>query len=193
MTSLIKHRAAPWAIPLMALLLSGPFATTAVAVPPCFDIRVDYLGRVPVGNVNGVQYYRWTYRVTGANCINRRMQHFTMSLCTSTQQSLSQISLQCTDNADPVGGLTSNYQPAVGLDGTTGLNGVRWNFLSGNPIDQIGEWDEFSFVASGLPAPVSWAGRSGPITIQGSTIGPACAPVPVESSSWSSIKSLLRP
>ena len=85
MTSLIKHRAAPWAIPLMALLLSGPFATTAVAVPPCFDIRVDYLGRVPVGNVNGVQYYRWTYRVTGANCINRRMQHFTMSLCTSTR------------------------------------------------------------------------------------------------------------
>ena len=173
----------------LAALPSGVGASNKTA---CFDVRIDYLGRVPVQNISGVQFYRWSYRVTGMNCINRGTSHWTLGLCTQTQQSLSQISQQCTDNADIPDGLITNYQSVIGNDPTTGVAGLKWNFMSGNQINKAGEWDEFSFVASGIETSVGWAAKGGQIVTSGNTIGPGCAPVSTEGTSWGAIKALFR-
>ncbi|MDZ4804496.1 MAG: hypothetical protein SGI90_06530 [Candidatus Eisenbacteria bacterium] len=169
--------------------LAGADGTNNMA---CFDIRVDYLGRVPVQNVSGVQYYRWSYKVTGTNCINRGLSHWTLALCTQTTQSLSQISQQSSDNTNIGGGLMSTYHSEVGKDLTTGISGLKWDFVGGNAINMDGECDEFSFVASGTETSVAWAAKGARIVVSGTTMGPACAPVPVEGKSWSSIKALFR-
>ncbi|TPW08658.1 MAG: hypothetical protein FD129_2401, partial [bacterium] len=158
----------------------------------CFDTRIDYLGRVPVANVGGVQYYRWSYRVTGMNCINRGLSHVVLTLCTETLQSLSQVSQQCNDPSDIPGGLLTTYQSAIGYDPTTGVSGLKWNFASGNQVNKAGEWDEFSFVASGQETTILWGAKAAQIVLHGTTIGPACAPVPVETKSWGAIKALFR-
>jgi len=158
----------------------------------CFDVRIDYLGRAPVQNVSGVQYYRWSYRVTGMTCINRGLSHWVIGLCTQTQQSLAQISEQSSDNADFQGGILARYRSVTGNDPTTGVAGLKWDFVNGNPINRYGEWDEFSFVASGNETVVAWAAKGARIIDTGTTIGPACAPVPVEGKSWGGIKALFR-
>jgi hypothetical protein len=176
-------------------LLTIP-AVPAISAPKepggCFDVRVDYLGRTPVANVKGVQYYRWSYRVTGTGCVTRSMDHFTLGLCAQTQQGLSQISLQSSDDTDAVGGIFTSYRAKIGKDGTTRLSGVKWDFQTGNPVDAVGECDDFSFVASGAVTPISWGAKASNFIVTGTTYGPACAPVAVAPSTWGAVKALFR-
>ena len=179
-----------------AALLTVVLAVPANAVPDeprgCFEVRVDYLGRVPVSNVNGVQLYRWNYRVTGMGCISRKLGHWTLGLCAQTLQSLSQVSLLSGDNSDPVGGAMTTYKTKVGKDISTNLSGLEWAYQSGNAVDKLGECDDFSFVASGAVTPIAWGAKAGTFVVTGTTFGPACAPVPVEATSWGAVKALFR-
>ena len=159
---------------------------------PCFDIRVDFLGRLPVQNIGGVQYYRWTYRVYGRTCINRGLSHWVLNLCSGTQHKLWGVSSQSNDITDPLGGTVSNYSYSMGPDPTTSVNGLKWDFVGGNAIDKANECDEFSFIASGQPTPTIWAAKGSTIVVSGTVIGPGCSPVPVELTSWGTVKTLFR-
>jgi hypothetical protein len=149
---------------------------------------VTYVGRVPVANIGGVQYYRWSYRVCGLGCTNRALSHWTLGLCASTLQQTSSITTQSIDPSDPANGMTANYQYEMGNDPPTGIAGLKWNFSGGNALDRAGECDEFSFVATGGETSIPWAAKGGRLVARGTTIGPGCAPVPVATRSWSSIK-----
>lgn len=176
------------ALAVMAAL-TRPQSATAAGPPPCFQVSVTYLGRVPVANIGGVQYYRWSYRVCGVGCLNRGLSHWTLGLCASTLQQTSGVSSQSSDASDAGNGLTSHYLDEMGNDPPTGLSGLKWNFSGGNQLDRAGECDDFSFVATGGETAIQWAAKGGRLLATGTTIGPGCAPVPVAPKSWSSIKS----
>lgn len=162
-------------------------STPAGADSPCFGVRVDYLGRTPFQNINGVQYYLWKYRVTGQGCINRGYSHWILALCAST--SVSSVSTQSVDNSDPPGGTTTNFMPVLGQDPSTGTTyGLKWNYVSGNQLDKVNEYDEFSFVASGPVVTLDWAAKGGTAITTGTVQGPGCLPVPTKNTTWSSIK-----
>ena len=195
MTRSLRHLAILTSgVALAAALLLEPGVAIASGggSTPCFDVRVDFLGRTPAQNIGGVQYYRWTYRVYGRDCINRGLSHWVLGLCSSTQHGLSGISNQSVDNSDPSGGNTSNYAWSTGWDPTTHLSGLKWDFVSGNPINRINECDEFSFIATGQPTPTTWTAKGSTIVVSGTVLGPGCSPVPTETSTWGSVKALFR-
>jgi len=173
-------------------ILAGPASAAPNTPRGCFEVRVDYLGRVPVANINNVQYYRWSYRVTGMGCISRGLNSWTLGLCAQTLSGLSQISLQSGDNSEPGDGVLTTYTTKVGRDQLTNMFGLKWNFESGNPVDAVGECDDFSFVASGAVTPIAWGAKGANFIATGTTFGPSCAPVPVQESSWGAVKALFR-
>lgn len=158
----------------------------------CFKVRVVFRGREPVQLVDNVQYYRWTYRVYGVNCINRAMSHWVLGLCRDLEHQVSDISTQSTDSSDPEHGTTSTYGYGFGKDPTTDLSGLKWDFRFGNPVDRPCEYDEFSFVASGNVTQINWTAKGSTIVVRGTTYGPGCSPVASESATWSQIKTLFR-
>jgi hypothetical protein len=179
---------------LSALVLAAPRPAEAVggSSTPCFQVRVEYLGRTPVQNIGGVQYYRWNYRIYGDGCVNRGLSHWVLGLCAATQQGLTQVSTQSVDNSDPSGGMITNYMYEIGKDPTTGISGLKWNYVSGNAIDKAAEYDDFSFVATGDPTPTAWTAKGATIVTSGTVLGPGCSPVPTEQATWGSVKTLFR-
>jgi hypothetical protein len=185
------HRSLLLAVVATLATLPGPLAPRAAEAagpPPCFQTSVTYLGRIPVANIGGVQFYRWSYRVCGLGCTNRALSHWTLGLCASTLQQTSGVTTQSSDATDVLNGLTASYLYEMGNDPTTGLFGLKWNFAGGNPVDRALECDEFSFVATGGETVLHWATKGARLVATGTTIGPGCAPVPVAPKSWSSIK-----
>lgn len=187
-----------WGLALMgATLLATPTVTGATGDhngnnTGCFHVRVEFVGRVPVQNIGGVQYYRWSYRVYGDGCINRGLSHWVLGLCGDTQKGLTQVSTRSVDNTDPTGGQMSHYTYVLGKDPTTNVNGIKWNFVCGNQINKVSECDEFSFVATGEPTPMTWAAKGARIVVTGTVPGPGCSPVPTEQVTWGQVKSLFR-
>ena len=178
---------------LLLLLAFGVTPREAVASnTPCFKVRVEFRGREPVRLEGNVQYYRWTYRVYGICCINRGLSHWVLGLCRDLEHQLSDISTQSTDSSDPENGTTSTYGFEFGKDPRTGLAGLKWEFRLGNQVDKPGEYDEFSFIASGNVTPINWAAKGSTIVVRGTTYGPGCSPVLTESTTWSQIKTLYR-
>lgn len=183
------------AVYIAFLLTAGLSLSSAPALAgptPCFDVRVEYRGREYVSTVGIVQYFRWTYRVSGQGCINRGLSHWTLQLCAEALAQSDGTSTQCVDASDAPNGTVTNYSPVRGLDPTTGITGVKWNCVAGNPVNKPNEYDDFSFIASGTVTPVTWAAKSAQIVVSGTTLGPSCAPVPVENATWSSIKATYR-
>jgi hypothetical protein len=172
---------------VLAVLPVLPDPSFADTASPCFDVRVEFRGREPTENVNNVQFYRWTYRVYGNSCINRALSHWILGTCASTL--LSNISTQSVDASDPPGGLVTSNVPTVGKDLTTGVPyGVKWNYVYGNRLDKLNEYDEFSFIASGPITTLAWAAMGATTVVTGTTLGPGCLPVPVQTLTWSGVK-----
>ncbi|MDZ4803617.1 MAG: hypothetical protein SGI90_01985 [Candidatus Eisenbacteria bacterium] len=171
-----------------ALLIS---ANPAKAAEPCFDVRVEYLGRTYYGLISGVQYWTWNYKVIGETCINRGLSHWVLGLCQNYWGSVFNISTSSVDSSDPANGTTSTYTTAVGVDPPTGQSGVKWNSGGGNQLDKANEYDTFSFVSPGQEnlMGVSWAAKGATLIEHGTTIGPSCTPVPVATTTWTNVKS----
>lgn len=176
--------------PAVVVAVAGLFAPPVQAAPPCFDVAVQYLGRTFYANVGGVNYYTWSYRVTGESCINRGLSHFTLALCQNYWGQVQGASTTSSDNSDAPNGLHTGYVVTIGNDPTTGIGGIKWDQVSGNQIDKAGEYDTFSFVSSGNESPVgvTWGAKGSTIIEYGMTIGPSCTPVPVEARTWSQVK-----
>ncbi len=183
---------ATYTLLLAGLGLAGLSTPALSGGTPCFDVRVEYRGREYVSTVGIVQYFRWTYRVYGQGCINKGLSHWTLQLCSEALSQSNGTSTQSVDASSPANGTITNYTPVRGLDPTTGITGMKWNFVAGNQVDKPGEYDEFSFIASGTVTPVTWAAKGSQIVVSGTTFGPSCAPVPVENATWSSIKASYR-
>ena len=175
---------------LIAAILALP-ALPAKAAPPCFDVRVEYLGRTYYGLIGGVQYWTWSYKVVGETCLNRSLSHWVLGLCQNYWSLAINISTSSVDNSDAANGTTTTYTTAFGADPTTGQAGIKWNTATGNALDKVGEYDTFSFVSPGEEnlMGVSWAGKGASLIEHGTTIGPSCTPVPVATTTWSNIKS----
>jgi hypothetical protein len=176
------------ALAVAGALLSAP---AAQAAPPCFDVAVQYLGRTFFANIGGVDYYTWSYRVTGDACINRGLSHFTLGLCQNYWGQVQGASTTSNDNSDLPNGIHTGYVVTIGNDPTTGIGGIKWDQVSGNQIDKAGEYDTFSFVSPGQESPVgvTWGAKGSTIIEYGMTIGPSCTPVPVAPRTWSQVKS----
>jgi hypothetical protein len=191
----MMYRKSAIAAVLLVSLLLAPIPTTrdaAACDTCCFNVRIEYRGREAVKIVDNVQYYRWTYRVYGTNCINTAMSRWVLDMCTDKERQLSEISTQSVDSSDPSNGTTTYYQPAFGKDTATGHTGLRWVYQSGNAINKVNEYDEFSFVASGIVTQVHWAAKSSCGTVCGTTWGPGCCPVATETATWGWVKTLYR-
>jgi hypothetical protein len=178
---------------LLLFLALGMVTREAAACDTgCFHARVEYRGREPVRIVDNIQYYRWTYRVYGVNCINRALSHWILDLCSDQEHRISEISTESVDSSDLPDGTTTVYEPVFGKDPTTGHSGLKWNYKVGNAIDKNNEYDEFSFVASGNVTQVGWAAKGSTIVVCGITWGPGCCPLPTETVTWSTLKTLYR-
>lgn len=180
---------------LAALLLAGGalvLAPNAARAQACFEANVQYLGRTFVTNIAGVNYYKWEYRVTGTGCINRALSHWTLALCADFWTLVTSYSTESVDNSDLPDGTTTDYSNVeIGNDPTTGVGGIKWNYVSGNELNKVNEYDDFWFISPGdeVAMDVVWAGKGGQALDYGTTTGPGCKPVPVEKSSWSGLKS----
>jgi hypothetical protein len=174
------------------LLTVGALApAVSRAQSPCLDVTIEYLGRDFVQNIGGIDYFQWNYKVTGDGCINRGLSHWTLEICQNYWDLISGLSDLSVDNSDAADGDSTWYAGEVGIDPTTGVSGIKWNAAGGNQLDKVGETDTFSFISPGNEnyIIVTWAGKSGNQTEFGSTIGPSCDPLPVESATWGAIKS----
>jgi len=162
----------------------------ALAADPCFDVRVEYLGRTYYGNIGGVQYWTWNYKVIGETCLNRGLSHWVLGLCQNYWALVRNISTTSTDNSDPPEGTLTTYTTAIGLDPTTAESGIKWNSASGNQLNKVNEYDTFSFVSPGEEnlMGVAWAAKGATLVEHGTTIGPSCSPVPVETTTWTKVK-----
>lgn len=176
--------------PLLALFFM-PSAGFAAPAPPCFDVDVQYMGREFAFSKDGLSHYEWHYRVTGRTCINRGLSHWVLDLCPDLYSKLSAVSLQSVDNS-AAGGTVASYRYGTGNDPTTGISGLKWDFISGNAINVAGEYDDFSFISPGDVGSVRWSSRGSTILDYGTTMGPTCGvaftPVPTDRMSWSRIK-----
>lgn len=181
------------------LLVAAALATGAATLlapearaQACFDANIQYLGRTFVTNIAGVNYYKWEYRLTGTGCINRALSHWTLGLCQDFWPLVTGYSTESIDNSDLPDGTTTNYSNVqIGDDPTTGVAGIKWNYVSGNELNKVGEYDDFWFISPGdeVAMDVVWAGKGGQAVDYGTTTGPGCKPVPVEQSTWSGLKS----
>lgn len=160
----------------------------------CFKVYVEFRGRTPVAIINNIQYYRWTYRVYGTGCINSPMSsgYWVLDMCSEKAQDLREISTQSVDSSDPSHGTTTVYEPIFGRDRATNHTGLKWMYRTGNPIDRPGEYDEFSFVASGNVTQVGWVAHGQCANVCGCTWGPGCGSVATEQVTWSAVKSMYR-
>ena len=174
---------------LLAAALLVP-SRPAMAADACFDVRIEYLGRTYYGNIGGVQYWTWNYKVIGETCINRGLSHWVLGLCQNYWNLVFDISPTSTDNSDLPNGTLTSYTTSVGIDPPTGQSGIKWNHASGNQLDKMNEFDTFSFVSPGEEnlMGVAWAGKGGTLVEHGTTIGPSCSPVPVETTTWTKVK-----
>ena len=177
-----------------ALVFVSLLSPSLSQAQPCFDADVEYLGRDFVTTIGGVNYYRWHYRVTGENCINRGLSHWTLGICDVYFSHISEISTLSVDSSDPADGDSTWYQPEVGFDAATSISGIKWNHVSGNQIDKLGEYDDFSFISPGNEnfIQVVWSGKGGSGTEYGTTIGPSCDALPVQPSTWGAVKARRR-
>jgi hypothetical protein len=175
---------------LLAAVLALPAARPTLAADPCFDVRVEYQGRTFYGHINNVQYWTWTYRVVGETCLNRGLSHWVLGLCSNYWNSTINVSTTSSDNSDPPNGQNTTYTYQFGNDPTTGQAGLKWNSAGGNQVDKAGEYDTFSFVSPGNEnlMGVSWAAKGSTLIEHGTTIGPSCTPVPVETTTWTKVK-----
>jgi hypothetical protein len=177
-----------------ALFLTGLLSTPRAHAQPCFDADVEYLGREFVTNIGGVNYYRWHYRASGESCINRGLSHWVLGICDVYFSHITEISDLSVDSSDPAGGDSTWYSSQIGLDPTTSVSGIKWNYLNGNQIDKLGEYDDFSFISPGNEnfIQVVWSGKGGSIVEYGTTIGPSCDALPTQSTTWGGLKSRFR-
>lgn len=178
-------------IPLIAaLLFTTPLVAQAAPPTPCYDVDIQFLGRTVHHVASGVTFYTWNYRVTGQTCINRAMSHWVLEVCPAYQNQITNISTLSVDHSDPAGGDSTTFSTALGNDPTTGVNGLKWNYATGNQLDKVNEYDDFSFVAPGSPTlmNVAWGSKGATIVEHGTVVGPACGPLPVQALSWGALK-----
>jgi hypothetical protein len=176
-------------ISLLTVFLPLLFAGSASA--QCFDVRVEFRGRVATQNIGGVQFYSWTYRVYGNGCINRALGHWALGICPST--TVSGVSTQSIDATDAAMGMITNYLWTLGKDPPTLLPySLKWDWVAGNQVDKLNEYDEFSFIASGPIVTINWAAKAAPFVVFGTTQGPGCAPVPTQLETWGGLKARYR-
>ncbi len=181
--------------PLLALFFM-PLPALAAPATPCFKVTVQYTGRDYSFTKDGMAYYVWHYRVTGAACINRGLSHWVLDLCPELYEKVGTVSTQGVDNSAP-GGTVTNYRYGIGKDPTTGIAGLKWDYVSGNAINVAGEYDDFSFVAPGNVGSVNWSAKGSTIVDSGQTQGPVCGgpiflPVPTDLTTWGTIKARFR-
>ena len=176
---------------LIGAALLVPVQSANAGPTPCFDVRVEYLGRIYYGNIGGIQYWTWNYKVIGETCLNRGLGHWVLGLCQNYWGGTSNISTSSIDNSDPANGTTTTFTTVFGVDPTTGQSGLKWSFATGNQIDKADEYDTFSFVSPGQEylMGVTWAAKGSTLIEHGMTIGPSCSPVPVATTTWSNVKS----
>jgi hypothetical protein len=175
---------------LLATLVISTSLPTPAAAQPCFDVRVEFRGREATTLVGNVQFYRWTYRVYGAGCINRALGTFSLESCASMV--ISGASESSTDASDFAGGLVSSYLSTFEQVPMSTDYRQKWDFIGGNPVNKVNEYDEFSFIASGHITTIDWTAKGAPFVITGTTLGPTCAPVANQSTTWGAIKSRAR-
>lgn len=129
-------------------------------------------------------WYVWKYKVTVISSGTRGhgLSHWVLELpvCYLTESPLFQeieasagwgggdkVRIFAPDTADP--------------DPTTGLSGIKWDFVSGDELDTVGEYDYFWFSApTNLDIETDWAvkaGREG-IFASGQVEGPECPSEP---------------
>jgi hypothetical protein len=172
---------------LAALLAPASLQATPT---PCFDVGVQYLGRTYFGNIGGIDYYTWNYRVTGETCLNRGLSNWVLGICQNYWNLVTNVSTTSNDVSDLAGGTTTGYVYSIGTDPNSGVSGLKWDFTSGNQLNKPAEYDDFSFVAPGGQSlvTVTYGAKGSTIVETGTTIGPSCTPVPVETTSWSQVK-----
>jgi hypothetical protein len=175
---------------LMALFLSIPLSPADAQPAPCFEVRVEFRGREATEIIGNVQFYRWTYRVYGAGCINRAMGTWYLEICPSMQ--ISGASESSVDASDLPGGTVASYLTSFGQAPLSTIHILKWDFIGGNALNKVSEYDEFSFIASGNITTVNWSAKGSPITVSGTTMGPSCAPVASQATTLGGIKSRLR-
>lgn len=177
---------------IFCAVLAASVPSSSRATDGCYEVQIEYLGRTLVyQDIDGNNFYLWRYRVTGAACINRGLSHWIFNLCPEDLKHLTQPSVVSVDQSDPDGGDSTFYVPSSGFDPTTGTYGIKWDMSGGNELDKPGEYDEFSFIAPGTEnyVQVGWGSKGSTLLEFGATIGPSCEPLPVQSSTWSAIKS----
>jgi hypothetical protein len=103
-------------------------------------------------------WYQWLYKVNIVSGGNRHtgLSHFTIELENCFQGALLEA-IESTagangrsPNADNLSGLEGNeyrrYDISTGIDGSTGIEGIKWDLDSGS-FDMIGDYDYFWFSA----------------------------------------------
>jgi hypothetical protein len=185
----------PLRFPIIALILTilpvlSARSVLAVEPAPCFDARIEFRGREATTLVGNVQFYRWTYRVYGQGCINRALGTVTLQSCASMQ--VSGISGVSVDGSDALNGLATSYVGVFEQVPMSTAYRIRWDFIAGNPVNKVNEYDEFSFIASGNITTIDWSAKGAPFVITGTTLGPSCAPVATQPTTWGAIKSRAR-
>ena len=172
---------------LLALTLLSPLSRADAQPAPCYDVRVEFRGREATEIIDNVQFYRWTYRVYGTGCINRGLSNWSLELCASMV--ISGVSESSVDASDPANGTVTSYLSSFGQAPLSTIYILKWNFVGGNAINKVNEYDEFSFIASGNITTVNWSSKGGLTTVTGTTLGPSCAPVANQATTWGGIKS----
>lgn len=184
------HTASVFGAALLALFLLSPLSSATAQPVPCYDVRVEFRGREATEIIGNVQFYRWTYRVYGVGCINRGLSNWSLELCAS--MAISGVSEISVDASDPVNGTVTSYLSTFGQAPLSTIYILKWNFMGGNAINMPNEYDEFSFIASGNITTVNWSSKGSTTTVTGTTLGPSCAPVASQATTWGGIKSRIR-
>jgi hypothetical protein len=182
---------------LVAFVGCALFAEIAGASPTCHchDVFVVHEGREYLFSQDGLDYYRWHYKVTADGCTNRGLSCWTLAVCSDWLPYITEVSIVSADNSDPAHGETTYYDYTLGVDPISGVVGIRWRHTGGNRLDTPGEYDSFSFVSPGVDGrlnTVNWVSRAGFQFDGGDVDGPCCTAIPTAQTSWGLLKSIYR-
>lgn len=176
----------------LGILLSAAASFFAVcqaslAAPPSFTFDVSLISNSVLDPVRSGDntlgfdnWYVWKYKVTVISSDTRGhgLSHWVLELpvCYLTDSTLFQ---EIEASAGWGGGdKVRIFAPGTAdPDPTTGLSGIKWDFVSGDELDTVGEYDYFWFSApTNLDIETDWAvkaGRDG-VFASGEIEGPAC-------------------
>lgn len=167
----------------IAAILVLSMAAPAFACNYTFDVSLFKISSDPVRSANNTlgfdKWYVWTYQVdvVSGGSTNRALSNWVLQLPNCYVES-PYLFKEIAASAGQGGGdkiRVYDFEAKDTEDPNLGFKGLKWEFVSGDQMDQPGEYDYFWFSApTDESIDVDWGVKAGGKKVFGDVEGPAC-------------------